>query len=75
MTEHVQQTHPEGLQRCHELSFLFFWIAKVLYVMLVGAYPFDGVREPMEKQIRHFGYVRSLQTLEKEGPHIYSGKK
>lgn len=24
----------------------------VLYVMLVGAYPFDGVREPMEKQIR-----------------------
>ena len=55
--------------------FCFFWIAKVLYVMLVGAYPFDGVREPMEKQIRHFGYVRSLQTLEKEGPHIYSGKK
>jgi hypothetical protein len=61
-----------GVMSC---PFCFFWIAKVLYVMLVGAYPFDGVREPMEKQIRHFGYVRSLQTLEKEGPHIYSGKK
>ena len=24
----------------------------VLYVMLIGAYPFDGLREPIERQIR-----------------------
>ena len=43
-------------------------LPKVLYVMLVGAYPFDGIRERMEKQIRPLGVSDHLS--QRESPHL-----